>query len=110
MVVNGNPAKASELVPKPKSTFIAPSVTVVWGVSSRTLSMEGSKLVKELQSSGLVYFGGEFEDAGEGRTVGVREEEATEGVKRGESTKELGIRFWSSRPAAFFDIEKVNGP
>lgn len=92
MVVKGNPAKASELVPKPKSILIAPSVAVVCGDSSKTLSMEGSKLVNELQSSGLVYLGGEFDDAGEAKAVGVREEEAVEGVKMGESTKEPLIR------------------
>ena len=88
MVVKGNPAKASEFAPKPKSMLIAPSVAVVCGDSSKTLSMEGSKLVNELHSSGLLYLDGESDDAGEPKTVAVREEEATEGVKMEESTKD----------------------
>jgi len=69
IVVKGKPDNSSELLPKPKSIFIAPLVAVVCGDSSSTLRMEGSKLVKELQSSGLLYFDGELEDAGEERTA-----------------------------------------
>jgi hypothetical protein len=88
MVVKGNPAKASGLAPKPKSMLIAPSVAVVCGDSSKTLSMEGSKLVNELHSSGLLYLDGESDEAGEPKTVAVREEEAIEGEKMEESTKD----------------------
>lgn len=51
------------LLPKPKSICMAPSVAVGCGrPSSRRLSMEGSKAVSELQSSGFVDFGGDAID------------------------------------------------
>lgn len=52
------------LLPKPKSICMAPSVAVGCGgrPSSRRLSMEGSKAVSELQSSGFVNFVGEAVD------------------------------------------------
>lgn len=63
MVVYGAFDESPVFAPKPKSICIAPAVAVGCGtVSSKRLSMDGSKDVNELQSRGLVPFGGDAAD------------------------------------------------
>jgi hypothetical protein len=106
MVVYGAFDESPVLAPKPKSICMAPAVAVGCGmVSSRRLSMEGSKDVIELQSRGLVPFGG---DAAEDDGV---EAEVRAECGAGEGTWEKVSRRGDSAGAvADLGIEKVKEP
>lgn len=86
------------LTPKPKSICIAPAVAVGWGIeSSSRLSIAGSKLVRELQSSGFVSLD-EVDAVGEATDCGGEREN----IDRGDVGEEV------LAVAAAFGTAKVN--
>ena len=90
IVVYGELDARPVLTPKPKSICIAPVVAVGWGiVSSRRLSIAGSKLVRELQSSGFVSFA-EVDEAGEDMDCGGERAENMDCGDVGEETGAVG--------------------